>query len=91
MGAFCFRMASGQLEPPAPSAAPGLLIMQCYACNPETLSKQPEPALSPALQQLRNRKDAARASLDVDPVTFSAQADFGAINRELGVVDHQNA
>jgi hypothetical protein len=38
----------------------------------------------PALQQLRNRRDAAKASLDVDPGNYSAQADFAAINRELG-------
>ncbi|MBN2319089.1 MAG: DUF4034 domain-containing protein [Acidobacteria bacterium] len=38
----------------------------------------------PALDQLRERRDAARASLDTNPLNLSAQADFAAINRELG-------
>jgi hypothetical protein len=41
----------------------------------------------PALQQLRDRRDAAKASLNTDPRNFSAQADFAAINRELGEND----
>ncbi len=38
----------------------------------------------PALEQLRERRDAAKASLDTDPLNIAAQADFAAINRELG-------